>query len=69
MATVAVDVSQYKRIYRVAERAIVAVLGEDELMTDHFPDLPYPDWVCDHCGYDNDSDFEWKRCPRCNKAQ
>lgn len=73
MATVAISVEGFKRLFGIMERALETVLSHDasvDVMGDLLEryDLPYPDWVCNHCGFTNeDGDFEGKDCPRCGK--
>ncbi|KKN54537.1 hypothetical protein LCGC14_0591290 [marine sediment metagenome] len=77
MATVPIEVQRYKLIYRVALNALEAMFGEDmagdfmsDLSTGNYEvhDLPFPDFVCDSCGYANpEGDFEGKVCHRCGK--
>ncbi len=75
MATVAIEVQRYKLIYRVAHNALKGLM--DRMAEDFMADinsgylyhaLPHPDFVCDHCGYDNpDGNFKDNVCPRCDR--
>jgi len=70
MPTVPIDVQEYKKMYFMLLDVFKA-LHEDrclELMNDEIDitKAPFPDWICDHCGFVNDDgDFQGELCPRC----
>jgi len=62
-----IDVAQYKDMYATLASICVAIDGEGDMgLPGRYNDLPYPDWICDHCGFDNGGEFENNPCPRCN---
>ena len=67
MPTVPIEVKTYKAMYRILEAVYLALNenGEAGEILERFPDIAHPDWICDHCGYDQDCDFEDSHCPRC----
>ncbi len=73
MATVAVDVREYKELYAAMLRCLTPALGYEaaELMEEEiYPSLPYPNAICDECGFvlKEGHDFledKEPKCPRC----
>jgi len=69
MVTIPIEVKTYKDMFRMLQDVYLALNenGDAGEIMERFPNISHPDWICNHCGYNNSGDFEGMRCPRCNR--